>query len=436
VPHYSESTSFDHADQPLHHTATERATPPTSDIDPELAEINDSLSDLWLGFQKLCPAAISALNPTIGPNSLTQENMYIDDGCGLGVGEEVSRVSHKNNIFVAETGLGFTGNELKNQQGAPSLITTFYGLVFDFSILLCPTVALEEKKVKEVVHLLKNLVTSAENRTKVTVTELRSLAGKMLRAAMVVKRGKLYVCGLLSLVKIGTNLASAEPGRSVGPYELYVSRWCERNARWWLSYFESCNAPLDFLLPRASFLGDVQGDASGGGFGGLCIVGDTCYFFHGVWTEAELLLLQNGQTLNINYTECLTQLWMLTLFKEHLRGHSVILECDNLWTVNALHEHRARKQAGALLLERIDTIAALNHIEPFFQHIAGVNNRASDALSRTGDTPFFRNIINQTYINSDHTPTITNFVDVSSSLLDVQMRNTEWLSRAVSEAQA
>ena len=70
--------------------------------------------------------------------------------------------------------------------------------------------------------------------------------------------------------------------------------------------------------------------------------------------------------MNINYTECLTQLWMLLLFGEHIAGHQVILECDNLWTVQALHEHRARKLAGAILLEKIDTAAALIYCEPFW----------------------------------------------------------------------
>jgi hypothetical protein len=246
-----------------------------------------------------------------------------------------------------------------------------------------------------------------------------------------VKRGRLYVCGFLSLIRVGCSLAESSEGQTnVGAFKVRVSRWTERNIRWWLNFFEECEEPLDFLLPRATFQGDVQGDASGTGFGALIIVGTTCFYFHGLWTTAEKALLQGGQTLNINYTECLTQLWMLLLFGEHIAGHQVILECDNLWTVQALHEHRARKLAGAILLEKIDTAAALIYCEPFWQHLAGVYNRASDELSRFGDTVKFRRIIQSTYLNSDRSPTITSFVDITASLTP-QMRNSDWLSSAV-----
>jgi hypothetical protein len=194
------------------------------------------------------------------------------------------------------------------------------------------------------------------------------------------------------------------------------------------------NEPLDFLLPKASFLGVVQGDASGAGYGALIIVNTTCYYFFGTWTKEEVELLGEGQGLNINYTECLTQLWMLLIFGHFLTDHKVVLECDNLWTVQALHEHRARKLAGACVLERIDSAAAQTRCEPFWQHIQGVNNRASDELSRHGFSPHFRQLIQSTYRNADHSPTITSYVDLSSSLTP-QMRATAWLSSAVSQDQ-
>jgi hypothetical protein len=92
---------------------------------------------------------------------------------------------------------------------------------------------------------------------------------------------------------------------------------------------------MNFLLPKATFTGDIQGDASGIGFGGLIVVGSVMYYLHGVWTKAEKRFLENGNVLNVNYTEALTQLWVLVLFKEHLRDHTCVLECDNMWAINA-----------------------------------------------------------------------------------------------------
>ena len=58
------------------------------------------------------------------------------------------------------------------------------------------------------------------------------------------------------------------------------------------------------------------------------------------------------------------------------------------------------------------------------------DNRLSDALSRTGNTSIFFDLVQSTYRHSDGTPSISSTFDISS-LLTPQIRNTEWLSRAV-----
>ena len=207
-----------------------------------------------------------------------------------------------------------------------------------------------------------------------------------------------------------------------------VTRWCRRNVRWWKRYFEAVNVPLDMLLPKATFRQPVQGDASGIGYGALIVVGTTCYYFFGVWTEVELRLLA-AHILNINITECLTQAWMIHLFAEFISGHTVIFECDNLTTVTWLHEQRARTEVSGLLLESMDLSMAIDHIDGQWTHIRGVDNRLSDELSRYGATDkFFRD-------TRSLCPSVLQFQDISDKLSPAR-RDTTWLSSVASKAQA
>jgi hypothetical protein len=178
------------------------------------------------------------------------------------------------------------------------------------------------------------------------------------------------------------------------------------------------------LLPKVTVRHPCQGDASGLGFGGLIIVDDTIHYFFGVWTATEKAFLAD-HTLNVNLTESHTQCWMLELFAEHLAGHVVNLECDNLVSVTLLREHRSRTLAAFLILECIELVSARNRTEPQFSHIAGEINRLSDELSRNGDTLKFRTETPIAYPNARH------FCDVSSHLSQDQ-KSTAWLSEAPS----
>jgi hypothetical protein len=265
----------------------------------------------------------------------------MDDTWGAGVGEELSTCSHNAGIKVARDS-GFDSNDAKNRKGAPALIIEFIGFVIDATVVDKPTVSIAPAKVAETVRQIDEFLVLSFT----TLTALRSLSGKLLRASVVVKRGRLFVCGILANMRFALSwnhcpkcitIPPAKRQRKEPAGSIPITRWCRRNVRWWKRYFEAVNVPLDMLLPKATFRQPVQGDASGIGYGALIVVGTTCYYFFGVWTEDELRLLA-AHVLNINITECLTQAWMIHLFAEFISGHTVIFECDNLTTVTWLHE--------------------------------------------------------------------------------------------------
>ena len=67
---------------------------------------------------------------------------------------------------------------------------------------------------------------------------LKSVAHNLAEASTVVLRGKLYVSGLFAALKLVG--ASGE--------ECHVTRWLERNLRWWKSYLESGAKPISLLI--------------------------------------------------------------------------------------------------------------------------------------------------------------------------------------------
>jgi hypothetical protein len=78
--------------------------------------------------------------------------------------------------------------------------------VFDFTILEQPTIAVEPPKI-QVILLLNEFISSPTT----TIPFLRRLVGKLLRNAKVVLRGKLYVPGFLSLLRVAARRQTVQP---------------------------------------------------------------------------------------------------------------------------------------------------------------------------------------------------------------------------------
>jgi hypothetical protein len=200
--------------------------------------------DQFAAFRRVCTKAMSPAPTEVCAACLHGEVAYLDDGLGAGVGEEISKISHANNIATV-TGAGFDSNEAKNAKGAPALTATFVGFVINATIVDRPTISITPIKVLETTTLLDEFVTSLETSHLTTVTKLRSLIGKLLRASLVVRRGRLFVCGILANLR----LANSVTVRPRGSDTVKVTRWCQRNIKWWQRLFLLVPEPLDMLLP-------------------------------------------------------------------------------------------------------------------------------------------------------------------------------------------
>jgi hypothetical protein len=302
------------------------------------------------------PKAVSMLLP----HRLFGACGYIDDFHGLCVGFPLGKVM-RSSLWTVGTMCNLIWGEDKWGLGAPAVEWEFLGTEFDLRDLNRPMVRQPEKKKKELVHILTELV----GRCYASLGELRSLAGRLLNAAKVIRRGRLHVNGVFAAVR-------CPPKRQGIP----LSRWFHRCVQWWLEYYAAGGEGMSLICPLPRFKGLAQSDASGEGFGAYWHTKTTLYYFHGTWSAEEAL------ECDINILECMTAVWLLDMGKADFREHGVVLECDNMQSVNCGTNFKIRREAMALILERYDNLASVHHIDAQIIHIPGVLNGPADALSR------------------------------------------------------
>ena len=250
------------------------------------------------------------------------------------------------------------------------------------------------------------------------------------------ERERIYCCGVLACVRAGARLAprscprgsnepstSAKSRRTAPPDPcVALTPWALTNLRWWRLYFSLSNAPPKrFLLPRPSYPGIVQSDASGKGWGGVFQTDTTLYVFGGRWSVEEQTLIDSGK-LDINLTEMLTSYWLLALATPYLRGFVASIDCDNLQTVQLLARFRSGRRASALLLERIDLLLEQYQTRALWQHLPGHLNILSDRASRQGLDQTFYDLANASF------PSLS-VKDITAQLRS--RRQTTWLLQAL-----
>ena len=100
-------------------------------------------------------------------------------------------------------------------------------------------------------------------------------------------------------------------------------------------------------------------------------------FFHSRFPEWVL-----QANLSINALELLTVMVAVKVWGRHWRGKRIVIHCDNEVSVMVLNTGRARNEFLQSCLREIEFTAARFEFELRANHIAGIENRIPDALSR------------------------------------------------------
>jgi hypothetical protein len=229
--------------------------------------------------------------------------------------------------------------------------------------------------------------------------EYQSLVGRLNDAAKVTRSGRVYMCGLYSASRRRNKM-----GRVV------LDAWAIRNLIWWEGFLSVDTPPTKIFRPRIKTAKKFcpHTDASTSyGYGGFWIVGDTCYYIHGEWTDAEKELIENKNLLfedkdgvqhkmGINFLE-MAAVWMLLATADGVfEEDEFTFYCDNETTVKILTSYRTRTLPTATLLENIDQYKSIHQKQIEWDWIATEKNTESDLISR-GEISRFMDHVRKTY---------------------------------------
>jgi hypothetical protein len=233
----------------------------------------------------------------------------------------------------------------------------FLGVLFD---TVSMTVEVTEKRLVEIRELLVVWL-SKKSASKV---EIQVLIGKLQFAAKCVPSGRLFISRLLDV------LGSLHQQS----HRVRLSREFKRDIQWWCCFIGDFNG-VSMMLEEEWSSPDsiISTDACLTGGGGWM----QGRFFSSVFPQKVLDL-----DLHINALELLTLLISLRLWCPSLSRKRIQVFCDNEATVTVINSGRCKDKFMLSVLREIVFLCSKNNCWIRAVHIAGVENRLADRLSR------------------------------------------------------
>ena len=247
--------------------------------------------------------------------------------------------------------------EALNKACAPTTCLTFLGVLCDsvqFTLTITPD------RLKEIDALLDVW----QNKTRATLREVQSLAGKLNFLCITVRAGRVFMARILDFLREFRG----------SDRTLQVSAWLKQDVRWWKKFMVTFDGITMFpesrwSRPDAFFSTDSCLTGCGGWAHGA--------FFHCTFPQkiAELKLA-------INELECLAIVVALKLWGPSYRDCNLLLYCDNHVTVDIINKGRALNAFSQECLREIVWLSAKCNLWIKVCFLQGKFNRISDLLSR------------------------------------------------------
>ncbi len=277
---------------------------------------------------------------------------YLDDFGGVEEPDTADEAFQALGRLLRDFGL----QEADNKACPPSTKMEFLGILLDTQAL---TLEVTEKRLLEITGLVDCWL----GKTHATRREIQSLVGKLNFVASCVRPGRVFISRMLTFM-------SGLPNR--GKFQL--SSDFRLDLMWWHEFLPLYNGVsmmpwTEWSEPDAVVACDACLVGCGGWFLGK--------YFHAGFPEAIL-----RQDLSINCLEFLTLVVSARLWGRHWKGMRILVQCDNLVTVQVVKSGRTQNCFLQSCLRELCFLAATHEFEISAVHIAGVSNRIPDALSR------------------------------------------------------
>ena len=289
---------------------------------------------------------------------------YLDD---MVTAEDWQKAEHC--YFTIRWIIKESGAEEAHSKSVPPTCTMlFLGVLFDTESL---TLSIDEDRLVEILSLLEDWM----SKTHMTRKEVETVAGKLGFVASVVRPGRLFVSRVLEFLR-----GLPKVGRLPLP-ESFL-----KDLLWWKTFLPRYNGIS--MMPWEDWSGPDEVFSS-----------DACLLACGAWCSERTEFFHikfpefiSGQHLSINALELLTIVVATKVWGKFWQGRRIVVHCDNEVAVTVLNTGRSHNKFLLSCLREIELLAARHEFEIRGNHIPGVENRISDALSRWDIDPRFEQV--------------------------------------------
>ena len=277
---------------------------------------------------------------------------YLDDLGGAEKAEKAEEAFEHLKLLLRKVGLKIA----LEKSAAPNTVMVFLGIEVN-TILL--TLTIPSDKWREIQECLaKWKIKKVAN-----LKQVQQLTGLLNFACRCVKSGRIYLSRILNFL------------RTLSTYGFKViPESVKHDVNWWIEFAPMFNG-ITMMTENYWSAPDAWLSSDS------CLTGGGAYF-NGKFIRwkfpKEILEAQ----YNINQLECIMVVVALKLWAGNLTRKKLVINCDNKVTVLSVNAGFSRDIVIQKCLREIHKVLAVHSCELKTEHILGVNNRISDALSR------------------------------------------------------
>jgi hypothetical protein len=313
---------------------------------------------------------------------------YIDDFGGVCASKQRAEQGFKLlRDTLAELGI----EEAVHKATAPQKSMIWLGFLFKSEDM---TVSLPKAKLEDTLRLVQNWLL----KDRATLSQLRSLLGKLFHVAQVCKPARLFVGRMLATLR-------------ACPTSGYIALQNDfkQDLSWFRRYLPTCNG-IFMLQPAQPHPVHVWVDSCTSGCGGMAL--DECY--HAVYPPSV-----QARGLEICHLEMLNSLIALRLWATRLTEQVVHLHCDSMVAIAVLQMGAGRDQFLLACAREMWLICATHNITLKPLHTPGeLLTHSVDALSRMHTGQVYSNRVDK-LLASKHLSMVT--VPQHCFTLDMQL---------------
>lgn len=245
----------------------------------------------------------------------------------------------------------------------PTTCLTFLGVQLD-------TARMQVELPQDKLSLYSEAVASASQRKKITLSDLKSLIGKLQFATIAIPHGRAFLRRLHDLT-----IGIQKPF-----YFIRFSNVARADLSTWHEFLQNyaCKTIIREIPDTDSRVIHMFADASSWGYGAT--YGTS--WLQGKWPA-------DWQQLNIAILELYPVFLLVTLFAEKLRNSKIVFHSDNQAVVAVLNSQTSKCSKMMAIIRKLVLCLLLNHINLRAKHIPGCNNIICDFLSRQQATESF-----------------------------------------------